>query len=660
VISAQAVPSSGPASGANAAREGAFGGFATPWALLISIAGGAAVFASFPPLDAWPLAVLGPALLVIALTGRSLRASFGCGLLFGLALFVPLLSWLINVAWYAWGALAGAEAVIFAVLCVGQRLLLRLPFWPAAVAGWWVAAEAFRDRWPFAFPWGRLAMSQSVAPDVRWVAIGGAPLLTFLVALTGTMIARAGLYYLGGSDPPQTPPAHGRAPRSPVPPRGGTYRPSRSLWAALAAVVTAGLVLAGGLLPVDPVGGAPTAEVAAIQGNVPRARDLSQLLNDSDVTQNHVAATLKLAAQVKAGRLPAPDVVVWPEDAVGLDPYEYPLIYDEILGTVDAVGRPVLVGEVLENPLRNVGQVWVPGRGPTYPIYVKRQLVPFGEYIPFRGLISSFSSLPSLQPVNYTAGRAPVVFDVGTIKLGDVICYEVGFDNLVRSEVNAGANLLALQSNDADFELDGQLGETEQQTAMARIRAIESDRAVVYASTTGESSIIAPDGALIVNSGVWRQAILEARVPLVSYRTLADRVGAWPEYVIVLLTVLALGWACVISRPRRKGTDQALHPPGVRHFSRPPGLHHVLCGWRPAWGASGVSSFLTPAFREDRPCVAPTAGRPDVSNRTPPSQRPRLSAWPRRPAAAGTPRRPAGPRPRPRRRRPPRPGPEPR
>ena len=194
----------------------------------------------------------------------------------------------------------------------------------------------------------------------------------------------------------------------------------------------------------------------------------------------------------------------------------------------------------------------MPGKGPT-ALYVKRQLVPFGEYIPFRGLISSFSSLPSLQPTDFTPGHSAVVFDVGKIRLGDVICYEVGFDNLVRSEVTAGANLLAVQSNDADFEIDGQLGETEQQTAMARIRAIESDRAVVYASTTGESTIIAPDGALIAHSGVWQQAILDARVPLVSYRTLADRVGAWPEYVIIMLTVLALAWAVVRSRPRRKG-----------------------------------------------------------------------------------------------------------
>jgi apolipoprotein N-acyltransferase len=550
VISAQAMPASGPASGAKTARAGAFGGFATRWALLISIVGGAALFVSFPPLDAWPLAFCGPALLVIALTGRSLRASFGCGLAFGLALFVPLLSWLINVAWYAWAALAGAEAVIFAVLCVGQRLLLRLPFWPAAVASWWVAAEALRDRWPFAFPWGRLAMSQSAAPDVRWVAVGGVPLLTFLVALTGAMIARAvmaALCCLGGNDPPQTPPAQGRAPRPPVPPWLGP---------ALGAVVTAGIVLAAGLVPVDPVGGAPTAEVAAIQGNVPRARNLPQLLNDSEVTQNHATATMKLAAEVTSGRVPAPDLVVWPESSAAF-PFEYPVVYAQVAAALAAIDRPILVGEAIDNPRRNVGQLWVPGRGPTYPIYVKRQLVPFGEYIPFRSIISSFSSLPSLQPVDYTAGHQAVVFDVGTIRLGDVICYEVGFDNLVRSEVNAGANLLALQSNDADFELDGQLGETDQQTAMARIRAIESDRTVVYASTTGESSIIAPDGALVAHSGIWQQAILEARVPLVSYRTLADRVGGWPEYVIVLLTVLALGWAGFVSRPRRKPADQA-------------------------------------------------------------------------------------------------------
>ena len=528
VISAQAAA----ASGARTGRAGDFGGFRTRWALLISVAGGLALYASFPPTDAWPLAVLGPALLVLALTGRSLRGSFGCALAFGLAQFVPLLSWLVNEAWYAWAALAGAEAVIFALLAIGQRLLLRLPYWPVAVAGWWVLAEGMRDRWPYAFPWGRLAMSQSVAPDVRWVAFGGAPLLSFLIALAGAMLAWMVLAWLA-------PGADGRS----------------RVGAAAAAVVTAGLVLAGGLLPADPTGGAPTAQVAAIQGNVPRARNLPQQLSATQVTQNHVEATLKLAAQVKAGQRPAPDLVIWPENATDLDPFQNPSVYAQLATAVAAIGKPILIGEVLNDPRRNVGQLWVPGRGPT-TLYVKRELVPFGEYIPFRGIISSFSDLPALQPIDFTAGHRAVVFGAGKIRLGDVICYEVAFDHLVRSEVTAGANLLAVQSNDADFEIDGQLGETEQQTAMARIRAVESDRALVYASTTGESTIIAPDGSLIAHSGVWQQAILDARVPLVSHRTLADRVGGWPEYVIIMLTVLALAWAVV--RITRRGRQASV------------------------------------------------------------------------------------------------------
>ena len=353
--------------------------------------------------------------------------------------------------------------------------------------------------------------------------------------------------------------------------------------------MTAGLVLAGGLLPVDPTGGAPTVPVAAIQGDVPHARNLPQQLNDTEVTQNQAAATLKLAAEVKAGRLPAPDLVVWPEDSTSIDPREDPYIYAEIAGAMGAIGRPMLVGEVLQDPLRNVGQLWVPGVGPT-TIYVKRQLVPFAEYIPFRGIISSFSSLPSLQPVNLTPGHQAVVFDVGKIRLGDVICYEVGFDNLVRSEVTAGANLLAVQSNDADFEIDGQLGESEQQTAMARIRAIESDRAVVYASTTGESSIIAPDGALIEHSGIWRQAILDARVPLVSYRTLADRVGAWPEYVLVAAD--------------RAGPRLCRHP--RRRLRLQPGKQHVILRTGHARGPFA----LIPNAQGGLPCVAQRGSTP--------------------------------------------------
>ena len=125
------------------------------WAFLVALAGGLLLAVSFPPVGIWPLAPLGVALLTVALAGRNLRASFACGLVFGVAFFFPLLSWVINVWWFAWTALALGSAVILAVLAVAQRLLLRLPGWPVAVAGWWVSLEALRDRFPFGgFPGG--------------------------------------------------------------------------------------------------------------------------------------------------------------------------------------------------------------------------------------------------------------------------------------------------------------------------------------------------------------------------------------------------------------------------------------------------------------------------------------------------------------------------
>jgi apolipoprotein N-acyltransferase len=510
----------------------------TRWALLAALAGGLSLAAAFPPAGAWPLAMVGPALLVVALAGRSLRASLPVGLVFGAAFFFPLLSWTLNVAWYAWLALAAASTVILGVLAIGQRLLLRLPGWPLAVAGWWVAAEALRNRWPWGgFPWGRIAMSQAGAITQGWAAIGGAPTLTFVVALTGALLAWL-LLTLRAAPPPSARPAR------------------RVVTAALALAACAGLAAFPAALPLDPVppaaaAGAATAEVAAIQGNVPQARTLAAQLNAFMVTANHVAATQRLARDVKNGARPAPDLVIWPENSTDIDPTLDAPVYQQISGAAAAIGRPILVGAVLQDPVRNAGLLWLPGTGPGQ-MYVKRRLVPFGEVIPFRSLLSKITSLTALQPVNFTAGNANHVFRIGQIRLGDAICYEIGFDDLVRSDVAGGANLLTMQTNDATYERDGQTGETGQQLAMARLRAVEHDRAVVAASTTGYSAIIAPDGRVITSSGTWQQAELEARVPLISYTTLADRVGAWPEYVITAATLAAVAAAAIAAaRPRR-------------------------------------------------------------------------------------------------------------
>jgi apolipoprotein N-acyltransferase len=521
-------------------------------AVLISLAGGLALAESFPPAGIWPLAILGPALLAIALRGQRLRVALIAGIVFGLGFFYPLLSWEINLAWYVWVALAAGETLIFGVLAIGQSLLLRLRAWPVAVAGWWVMAEAVRDRWPWGgFPWGRLVMSQATSPAVRWVAVGGPVFLSFLIALCGTCLAWLIIGPAGKSD--QRAGLRGVLAARPRAVAGGAF------------VAVVAVTLGGGLLPVDGASaGQQTAVVAAIQGDVPHATNLPDLWRATTVTQNHAAATLALAARVRAGQLPAPDLVIWPENSSDEDPAYDPYIYDTIFSAVGAIDRPVLVGVVLQNPVRNAGQLWLPGRGPV-AVYIKRRLVPFGEVIPFRSLLAHITNLPSsLQPVNFTPGHKAVVFRLGKIRLGDVICYEVSFAGLVASEVNAGANLLTVQTNDADFEIDGQMGETLQQLAMARIRAVEFNRSVVVASTTGVSAIIRPNGSLIVATGTWKRAEIEATVPLRTSMTIADRIGGWPEAVIAWATVAALAWIMGGSLWRRRRRDQAEPGPAAQ------------------------------------------------------------------------------------------------
>jgi apolipoprotein N-acyltransferase len=511
------------------------------WALLVALASGFLFACAFAPVGAWPCAVLAPALLVAALHGRSLRGAFTAGFAFGLTFFIPLLAWVINLAWYAWIALAVASALIFAVFAIAQRLLLSLRWWPLAVAGWWVAAEAFRDRWPWGgFPWGRLAMSQAGLPTQGWAAIGGPPVLSFAVALTATTLAWVLLSAVGGD---------------------GAARRRRILAAAGAFAVTAGVSCLPAALNLDPVpAGTKTAEIAAVQGNVPRARSLVAQVDELQVTLNHEIATDKLAAKVAAGALSRPDLVIWPDNSTSIDPVQYPPVYDEISSATATIGVPILVGAVLQDPTRNAAVLWLPGRGPT-TVYLKRQLVPFGEFLPFRALISKITSLTALLPHDMVPGHQTVLFDVGQVKLGSVICYEVAFDDLPRSEVAAGANVLTVQSNDATFEREGpQSQESGQQLAMARIRAVEFDRAVVYDSTTGYSAFIAPDGQVSQRTGLWTQAEIEARVPLLTHQTLAERAGAWPEWAIVAGTSLALCLAiaqAVAGRRRQRAAAAA-------------------------------------------------------------------------------------------------------
>jgi apolipoprotein N-acyltransferase len=312
--------------------------------------------------------------------------------------------------------------------------------------------------------------------------------------------------------------------------------------------------------------------VAAVQGNVPRL-GLAEFQQRRAVTADHVRETLALAAAVAAGRLPRPDVVIWPENASDEDPYDDATARAMIEQAVQAVAVPVVVGAVLDGPgpthVRNAAIVWSPTTGPG-EIYVKRHLVPFGEYLPWRTVLTRLVGRFSLIGKDFAPGHRPGVLDAGPVRLADVICFEVADDGVVRDAVAAGGRLLVVQTNNATYEHpgdDGSGGETAQQLDMSRLRAVEHGRAVVVAATSGVSAIIAPDGHVEQRSGVFVPAILEASLPLRDTRTLADRAGAWPERGIAAVGGLLLLAAAL---PRRRPYRPAHAAPELT--SAPPEL----------------------------------------------------------------------------------------
>ena len=303
-----------------------------------------------------------------------------------------------------------------------------------------------------------------------------------------------------------------------------------------------GLVLGVALQPAADTHG-PTTTIAVVQGSVPD-RGLGFEDRPRQVLDNHVNETLKLAAQIKAGRQPQPSLVVWPENSSDLDPYTNADAAAEITRAVRAVGVPILVGAILDGPGpdhdRNVGILWSPTTGPG-ATYTKRHPVPFGEYIPLRKLALKISSKVNLVQRDMVAGRGNGLLAGGPFPIGDVICFEVAYDSLVRSSVQAGAQFLVIQTNNATF---GHTAETYQQLAMSQLRAVEHARAVAQVSTTGVSAVIGPDGGIRQRSGaLFTPDILVAKIPLRTTDTLATRLGAIPEYVMAGGAIVALGWS---------------------------------------------------------------------------------------------------------------------
>ncbi|MET9385613.1 apolipoprotein N-acyltransferase [Streptomyces sp. NPDC002928] len=484
---------------------------------------GVLLYVSFPPRTLWWLALPAFAVFGWVLRGRSWKAGLGLGYLFGLGFLLPLLVWTgVEVGPGPWIALVVIEAVFVALVGAGVAAVSRLPAWPVWAAAVWIAGEAARARVPFrGFPWGKIAFGQADGVFLPLAAVGGTPVLGFAVVLCGF-----GLYEVVRLAVETR--------------RTRAVRRSAAAVALLSVVVpVVAAVAARPLVSVKAEDG--TATVAVIQGNVPRL-GLEFNAQRRAVLDYHARETERLAAEVKAGKVPQPDFVLWPENSSDVDPFanaDAAAVIDE---AARAIGVPISVGGVVERDgkLLNEQILWDPDKG-AVDTYDKRQVQPFGEYLPMRSLLGAINKdWTTMVRQDFSRGSKPGVFDIDGSKVGLATCYEAAFDWAVRDTVTHGAQIISVPSNNATFDRSEM---TYQQLAMSRVRAVEHSRTVTVPVTSGVSAIIMPDGKITQKTGMFVADSLVQKVPLRSSETPATRLGILPEIALVLVAVGGLGWA---------------------------------------------------------------------------------------------------------------------
>lgn len=478
--------------------------------LLLAVAAGVLQVLSFAPVGWWWTAPFGVACMVWAV--RDARRPAWLGAATGAAFFLPLLHWITVLGPDAWFALSAAMVAWYAALGWALARVLTLRWWVLAVPAVWVGQEWLRGRFPWGgLGWGRLAFGQPDSPLTGWVTVGGAPLLSFVVALLGCLIVLV----------------------------------VSSRRAAVVAVVTAaGLVLIGTLVgPVTQALTEPvTSQLAVVQGNTPRP-GIDFLGRPLAVLSNHSRTTMELAEQVAAGRETAPEAVIWPENSADLDPQADETARQLVQAAADAIGVPILVGTVQQVPgqpdrVANVGLVWDPQAGPT-DAYVKQHPVPFGEFLPFRSVLTRFITRFDRVPRDFIAGSDPGVLQLGPARIADVICFEISNDEIVRTGVREGGRAVVVQTNNATYATSAQ---PEQQFDISRLRARETGRTVLVAATTGVTGVITPDGVhrtLPQLQSGW----LNTQVDLTDTWTPAVRFGGWVDAFLSITGLLALGSA---------------------------------------------------------------------------------------------------------------------
>ena len=476
---------------------------------------------SLPPWGWWPLAFVGFALFHFLCDAPSKRTRFAAG-------------WAAGLVWLAMGELwmfdltAGGYVGVFIVFGAGYGLVAvaagssdaRLVLLPAG----FVLYEWLRWSWPFGgVPLATVPMTQVDSPLAGVLPLGGGLLLTAVTVASGVSLR---LLFQRRFD--------------------------------MASIVFGPVVIAviiGALVPTgSPIG---ELDVAVVQGGGPQ-RTRADTCENQVVFDRHRDATATIDRAV--------DLVMWPENVVN------PVGDDQPLGRCDDL---LFMSEAIEataDVARSQDAVLIPGwfhsaggdfpsntvnysstitaDGETVSRYDKVRIVPFGEFVPLRGLIERFSS--DVPNRDVLPGEGPAILESPVATLGVSISWEVFFENRARAAILDGGELLVNPTNGSSYWLTIL---QSQQVASSRLRAQETGRWVLQAAPTGFSAIIDPDGTVLDRTGVSEQKVLYGTVERREGLTLNTRLGPLPWLILA-----ASAFIVVAVRRRQDGVGAATSP----------------------------------------------------------------------------------------------------
>ena len=456
-----------------------------------AIAAGLAIAASIPPWGWWPLAFVGIALLDHLIADQPWPARFRRTWLVAAAWLFPAMLWMFDLTAPGYPVAAALFAGYFglaAALTPGGRH--RRVVLPGAIA----LAELARWSWPFGgVPLAHLAMSQVETPLLGLARLGGPLLVVVAVVIVGQALAAVAARDL---------------------------RP-----AGLGMSVVVVLLVAALAHPRSDV--VDEIDVALVQGGGPQ-RTRASSDQQPVVLGRHVEASRLVEGPV--------DLIVWPENVVNpgrfLSEAAARSIVEQVAADNDA---SVLAGWFL--PISDAFTVnyqsTITPDGTEIDRYDKVQLVPFGEFVPLRGLIELLND--EIPGRDVLRGETAPVLDTPVGPVGVAISWEGFFETRSRHAVREGAQLLTNPTNGSSYWLTQV---QTQQLASNQLRSVENDRWVLQVAPTGFSAIIDPDGTVIQRTGISERAVLQAPVELRDGRTLASRVGFWPVLIYGLAALL--------------------------------------------------------------------------------------------------------------------------